>query len=76
MNSKELLEAGYNHIFFHTDGGCDVDVEDGKFACDDWYECLICGMRIKLLSTYKGHFEMPTMFYGRSVCGKLDLQKV
>jgi len=66
--TEQLKKAGYNHIFVHTDGGCDVGKKDTEFACDDWYECIICGKRIKFLSTYDGHFQIPTMFYGRSTC--------
>ena len=69
VKTKEL--TGYHHIFYLTAGGCgvgDCAKENNGYCCDDEYECLICGLRIKLLSKPEGHFEMPTVFYGRHCC--------
>lgn len=66
VKTKEL--TGYKHIFYHTGGGCGVGECGGGYACDDEYECIICGKKIRLLSKPEGHFEMPTIFYGRHHC--------
>jgi len=71
VKTKEL--TGYHHIFHHVAGGCGVGScakENNGHCCDDVYKCLVCGMEIKLLSKPEGHFEMPTIFYGRNCCDK------
>jgi len=77
VKTKELSD--YKHIFYHTGGGCGVGPCANKnkgYACDDEYECIICGMKIRLLSKPEGHFEMPTVFCGRHYCDKeLDENK-
>lgn len=67
MKRKEKLIKGYHHIFYHTAGGCGVGECEG-YCCDDEYECLNCGLKIRLLSKPEGHFEMPTFFEGRNHC--------
>lgn len=71
MAEKNRKISGYHHIFYHTGGGCGVGpckgINDG-FACDDDYQCLNCGLEIKLLSKPEGHFQVPTFFEGRDEC--------
>jgi len=73
LDSLERVEmkkgkTGYHHIFKHTGGGCGVGELGKGFCCDDEYECVICGKKIKFLSKPEGHFEMPTVFYGKEDC--------
>jgi hypothetical protein len=63
--------SGYHHIFYHTGGGCGVGECSQKnegYCCDDEYECLNCGLRIRFLSKPDGHFEMPQFIEGIHEC--------
>ena len=53
------------HRFKHIGGGCGVLKEDKNVMCDDDYQCITCGEKFRVYTSFQGHAYLPREFESR-----------